>query len=353
MKITEILKGCEPGKIQSVGYMQIVPLISKFVDESIMPPNIKVSTTDYGRLVLNNESVDNVLVPTASAFMSKQKAQDHATHSGAYLTKKGSNAKTNIVKINTAACIQDNQCGKISNDEDFHFSILPWSMREQAFNVKDQTCYDKLWPVLRQFNRNLGIIDNEGYLISFINKFEDDMNQFIAEFEIVPNMVGAIILINGMVIGVERCPNYNYFKFMWEPLIRESYGGAVFQYIAQTKEVKKRPKPITRVPMSDSQIRTLDDLEKEFDRVTSEEDKIVTQIIHSFLKNTFQKSSDQKTPHTELWSVQNQQFTGQVFQKDNAYIYTSLVTRQDFMKNPQANIRNAAPDWDDAKEFSM
>jgi len=347
MKITEILKGCEPGKIQSVGYMQIVPLISKFVDESIMPPQIKVSTTDYGRLVLNNESVDSVLVPTASAFMSKQKAQDHTTHTGGFMTKKS------MLKIDTAACIQDNQGGYISNDRDFHFSILPWSMREQAFNVKSSTSYDKLWPVLRQFNSTLGITHNQGYLISFIEKFEDDMNQFIAEFEIVPNMVGAIILINGIVIGVERCPNHNYFKFMWEPLIRESYGGAVFQYIAQTKEVKKRPKPITRVPMSNSQIRTLDDLEKEFDRVTSEEDKIVTQIIQSFLKNKFIEEPEQKLPQSTLWSVKNAQFTGQVFQKDDAYVYASLVTRQDFMRSPQANIKNAAPDWDDAKEFSM
>jgi len=347
MKITEILKGCEPGKIQSVGYMQIVPLISKYVDESIFPPEIKASTTDYGKLVLTNDTDNSVLFPTAGAILSKQHAQDHASHTGGFMTKKSQ------LKINTAACVQDNQGGHLRNDNAFHLSILPWSMREQAFNVKDNTRYDKLWPVLRQFNSTLGIVHNQGHLISFIEKFEDDMNQFIAEFEIVPDMVGAIILINGMVIGVERCPNHNYFKFMWEPLIRESYGGAVFQYIVQTKEVKKRPKPITRVPMSDSRIRTLDDLEKEFDRVTAEEDKVVTQIIQSFLKNTFQKTSDQKTPQTSLWSVKNDQFTGQVFQKDNAYVYASLVTKQDFLRNPRANIRNAAPDWDDAKEFSM
>jgi len=347
MKITEMLKGCEPGKIQSVGYMQIVPLISKYVDDTIFPPTIKASTTDYGRLVITNDTVNDVLVPTGAAIVSKQRAQDHATHKGAFLKK------NTTVKIDTAACIQDSQGGYLNSDNGYHLSVLPWGIREQAYNVRDRQAYDKLWPVLRQFNSNLGILHDQGHLSAYLDKFEEDMNQFIAEFELVPNMVGAIVLINGMVIGVERCPNYQYWEHMWEPLIRESYGSAVFQFVSQTKERKNIPKPITRVPLSDSRIKTLDDLEKEFDRVTSEEDKVVTQIIQSFLKTKFKTDSEQKVGKTEMVSVKNDQFLGQAFTKDGNVLYCSLVTTQDFMKKPRRNIRRASPDWDDAKEFSM
>jgi len=347
MKITEMLKGCEPGRIQSVGYMQIIPLISKYVDDSIFPPTIKASTTDYGRLVITNDTVNDVLVPTGAAIVSKQRAQDHATHKGVLV-------KANkTVRIDTAACIQDSQGGYLNTDSGYHLSVLPWGIREQAYNVRERQAYDKLWPVLRQFSSNLGITQNQGHLASFLDKFAEDMNQFIAEFEIVPNMVGAIVLINGMVIGVERCPNHSYWEHMWEPLIRESYGSAVFQFVNQTRELKNIPKPITRVPMADATIKNIDDLEKEFDRVTSEEDKIATQIIQSFLKSKFNTDSEQKQGNTEMFSVKNDQFLGQAFTKDGNVLYCSLVTTQDFMKRPRRNVRKAAPDWDDAKEFSM
>ena len=83
MTIATILKGCTPGKMQSVGYMKIIPLISDFVDNSIKTPNeIEASTLDYGKLCLENKSNMSTIFPVGGAIVSKQKAQNHTSPKG-------------------------------------------------------------------------------------------------------------------------------------------------------------------------------------------------------------------------------------------------------------------------------
>ena len=88
--IASVLKGCTPGRMQSVGYMQIIPLLSDIIDKNFDPPvgNVEASTTDYGTLNLKRISNSPTIFPTGGSVVSKQHAQNHASPKGIFLSKK-------------------------------------------------------------------------------------------------------------------------------------------------------------------------------------------------------------------------------------------------------------------------
>ena len=53
VRVADVLHGCSPGRIQSVGYMQVIPLVSELSDDRFVSPvegKADVFTTDYGTL---------------------------------------------------------------------------------------------------------------------------------------------------------------------------------------------------------------------------------------------------------------------------------------------------------------
>jgi hypothetical protein len=57
IRVTDVLHGCSPGRIQSVGYMQVIPLVSELSDDRFVSPvegQADVFTTDYGTLGFRN-----------------------------------------------------------------------------------------------------------------------------------------------------------------------------------------------------------------------------------------------------------------------------------------------------------
>ena len=77
--ISEILKGTTAGRMQSVGYMQVIPLISQIEDDRFVSPlEAEVSTRGYGSMVFNNPLNKVLIVPLHAGYVVKQAAQDHA-----------------------------------------------------------------------------------------------------------------------------------------------------------------------------------------------------------------------------------------------------------------------------------
>jgi len=338
--ISKVLKGCTPGRMQSVGYMQIIPLLSDIIDDTFSPPigNIEASTSDYGTLRLKNLTDSPTIFPTGGAVMTKQKAQNHASPKGIFMGKKGR------YQTNQARCIQDSQGGYISPEKDYHFSVLPWAIREFSMASKDRANYSELWPAIKEFNQELGLL-NKGHLELFIENFKDQLNTFIAEFELVPKMVGAIILLNGDVIGVERCPNYNFWKEMWEPLVRESYGSVALWFAR--KFSKNPPPPKMRIPLASTKIRSIKDIIPELIKVEKQEEDRVKQVVKGFINTKFQRKVEQQENNCSFESLTNKQFVGQVLLKDEGFPYVTLVTTSSWLKNPRA------ADFSDAADFSM
>lgn len=338
--IASILKGCTPGRMQSVGYIQVIPLISDIIDESFSSPvgNIEASTSDYGTLNLKRTSNTPTIFPTGGSVVSTQKAQNHASPKGIYLSGKGT------YTTKQARCIQDSQGGYIRAERDYHFSVIPWAIREFSMSTKDKTNYSELWPALKEFNQELGLL-NRGHLEYFLEQFKDQLDTFCAEFEVVPKMVGAIILLNGDVIGVERTPNYNFWKSMWKPLIRESYGSVALWFAKHFSN--NPPVPKMRIPLASAKIQSIKDILPELLKVEKQEEVRVKNVIKGFIKSKFQRKVEQQENDCSFESLENKQFVGQALLKDDGFPYVSLTTTNVWLKNPNAaKFANAA-------DFSM
>jgi len=345
MNIKQILKGVKPGRLQSVGYLQIIPLVSQLIDERfVSPAQTDISTAGYGKLVFSNKTSDKTtIIPTHTAYVTKQAAQDHAMmHLG--LLKSHSEKQ-----YNTAACIQETQGGYMSQNK-YEFFILPWSLREISLKKRYVETYSKIWDDIKIFNQQLGL-NSKGHLEFFVKEFKSELDLFIAQFEIIPNQIGAIILINGSVVGIERVPNYQYWRELWKPLIRECYGSLSLQTARGIWGSVKDRIPATRIPMK-SNVMSLDDIENELNRVTIAETETVKTIINNIISDDFEITNEPETSNGfKAFTLENKMFIGQIIadtvnivSTDDKIVYASLITKQKWFKNQE---------WFEAGEFSM
>ena len=259
--IAELLRGCEVGRIQTVGFMQVIPLISDTVnDRFVSPTKAKFSTRGYGEMDFDNESDQEMIVPAHTGYLVKQAAQNHAMCSAGLIKAKSHKQFTD------AACIQQTQGGLISKGS-HDMVILPAPLREPAYRLRGENSYSKLWPAITALNKKAGLSRTEGHLDYFLDHYADQLDQFVAEFEIVNKQVGAIILVNGKVIGIERVPNYEYWEDVWQPLIRECYGSMAILEARDNGEVPTPPK--TRVALR--RANSIEDLQDALDEASKEE----------------------------------------------------------------------------------
>jgi hypothetical protein len=339
--ISELLRGCEIGYPQTCGYMSVIPLISELTDSRFtVPSRLHTSTLTYGTLEVHNPLKEGIgIMPFGGAVFVKQAAQNHAVGK-AIPVKAGT-----TVMDDAAACIQSTQGGTIRKGEN-PISILPWLLKEPMFLVRNTKSYNKLWPAIGEFNKTLGL-SSSGHLELYLERFKKELDEFIAEFEVVHNQVGAIVLLHGDVVGVERAPNYEFWKDVWTPLIRECYGSLVLQYRRKYGDSPVPPK--IRRPLNIGKINTLIDLEKALVKASKEEEELAKDVVRSFIKDKFTS----KTEHVEklkskaslsVESITNKQFTGQCIKDGEAVVYLSLFTSANWRKNQK---------WNEAKEFKV
>jgi hypothetical protein len=220
--------------------------------------------------------------------------------------------------------------------------ILPYSLREAALKSRGKTGYSKLWEDIDQFNKNLGISTRGGHLEYFLDNFNKELEQFVAEFECVPSQVGAIVLINGNVVGIERAPNPKFWLEIWRALIRECYGSLAIETVRKTGN--RLPMAATRVPLKEKGIATLDDIGLELTRARGEEEEKVKKIIRDLLDKPFTKKIEEGVGDYKILTIGNDQFEGQIVVSGESLPYCSIFTSKDWAKN--------AP-WRKAAKFSV
>ena len=199
IRVADVLHGCTPGRIQSVGYMQVIPLVSELSDDRFVSPvegEAEVFTTSYGTLGFRNPGDCVLIVPCHAGYVVKQAAQDHAMAHAGVVQSAGERS------FNTAMCVQASQGGLIQRGS-YRMLILPYALRERALEVRTETRFNKLWDAIAQFNQEMGV-QAHGHLDFFLKHFEKELDEFVAEFECVPRQIGAIILVDDQVVGVER-----------------------------------------------------------------------------------------------------------------------------------------------------
>ena len=214
--------------------------------------------------------------------------------------------------------------------------FLPFSLRETALSKRAQTDFKKLWEDIARFNSSLGIRQPSAHLEYFFDNFSKELNDFVAQFEPVKDQIGAIVLLDGNIVGIERTPNYTYWLTVWEPLIRGCYGALAVEY-QKNKTDFSNVKDITKIvtPLNVTKVKSLADLISEYEKAEESQDDKVKKLVRGILDS--EVFSDQATEQTVSSSVrkhiQNDHFTGQIVVDGPMCIYTSLITKKNWFKN--------------------
>ena len=340
VSIREVLRGMEVGRMQSVGLMSVIPLTMNedLHDERFASPmdgdraKAEVSTVSYGSMVFDNSTDQTLLIPLNAGIVDKRQGQDHAISCIGLVKKRGRR------QWDTAMCIQASQGGMIGKTG-YRMLIIPNALREAALEKRDIQEYGKLWNDISEFNKSAGA-HADGHLEFFLDKYKNELDQFVAEFECVPGQCGAIILIDGAVVGIERAPSPRYWRSIWDALIRECYGSVAIQRKIQLGEKAKRPQ--TRIPMR--KVSTLEHLMEALDEVRQKEEEKAKQIIRDFIDDKFTIKSEDSVEGLEISTLNNRQFAGQVIFDSEKIIYGSLFTKKSWAKNAK---------WHAAEEFSI
>lgn len=312
LTVEMILKGTGIGPMQSVGQMQVIPILGDD-DLTYAPPELEVGTSGYGSVALRNANDKPTIVPYGAGWVVKERAQDHAVGSGAFV-KPGEDKV-----LNKAMCIQQSQPGLISRAKRA-LTILPAKLRAKALAIRHVDQYNKLWEHITAFNTSLGV-ETVANLVSFLTRFEKELDEFVAEFELVPRQIGAIVLVGGEIVGVERAPSAAYFAATWGPLVRVCYGS-----LAVAAGKSRTMAPATRLPFITS-AKTLDALRSALAELRTREEVLALQLV-SFvraLRLERAEAADDTLDGAELWTVAGMRFGGQVVTDGNAVKYASLI----------------------------
>jgi hypothetical protein len=234
ISVEAILRGTSLGEAQSVGAMQVVPLLGEDLAD-FAPPRVEVSTTSYGTVHLRNVGDRPTIVPTAAGWVIARAAQDHAIPSAVMIAA----GQERVVE--TAMCIQQTQSGLIGRAQ-HDLLILPAALRAPALALRKDVGFSRLWQDIARFVDSAGAPGHGSQLARYLAHYERELSRFVAEFEIVPGQLGALVLVDGALCGVERTPSADYWKVVWDPLIRICYGSIAIKAAAPAP-------PSTRHPM--------------------------------------------------------------------------------------------------------
>src|SRR3954452_25325367 len=228
----DLLAGLEPRPPQAVANMTVIPLVSPAAEVAVGTLRDIYLEKDpaYNRLVLGTESEYPTILPLGYTLITRERAQDRAVATKSIIPGRGSREVP-------AYCVQSTQCGHMdrANRERQEARMLPLGIRRLAFRHRESQDFRALWDGLAGHNSRHGVTGN--FLSSFFEHFRRQLQQFVAEFELVPGQRGAVVLINDRVEGVEVAPGPAAFASQWEPLIRDCYGAEAVGRQAEVEPV--------------------------------------------------------------------------------------------------------------------
>lgn len=312
MKLGDMFKDVMFGLPQSVGNMIMLPIIrdTPITDVSDdMLYNIS-DDSDYSNLTLENKGDMPIVIPQGSAFINKQSAQDRTVLSADVIDAK-SNKKVKV------GCIQENTGGHHSIDTTSE-NFIPASLREQAIKKRDNGNYSVIWKDIQAYNHNMGI-SNRAHIHDFYDKYKKELDEFVAQFEPINNQVGAVILINTEVVGIEIFPNYGSWLKVWRQLIRDSYNA---EAVRLAKEGMSFRSIINVDKVSD-----IESLKMESNKVIQRGLALIMDKVQPMLEIEITEIGSNKatTDYTvKTFSVANL-MTGQAIRKQDKLVYLTSV----------------------------
>lgn len=323
--LADILRGCEPGRVQSVGLMQVLPLLSTEETGPVTSPKaLTVGTSHYGTLLFENPLNEVAIVPRDAGFLTGKSSQDHA------MPVVGIIPGGMTRKFENAACIQETTGGMIKGK--FEMIILPFLLREAALMTRERQEYSKLWNVIKRFNTAMGL-RSSGHVDVFLNAFSSQLDQFVAEFEPVPRQVGAIFLVNGHVVGIERVPTYEYWLEIWQPLVRVCYGSLALYMRKHVENI-----PDTRVPLGQD-FDDLAGLEEALRQATEGEDESAKAIVRELMQEPLEEKVETGVDGDVVSSLVSPHFAGQIVRRAGLVIYASILATQARLRQERSAVK--------------
>ena len=220
--------GLDMGSIQSVDEMSVIPLVGDDRGDIVADPQeLKFQrTTNYGSMQFDNTERSRPAIVPSNYMVRGTGAQDHAMSSAGIVA--GGKTKT----FDTACCIESSQGGYLggANNE---YDVLPIGLRKNLLpaSMRNRRSYDKLWPSIEEWLKGIGINSYNAHLRYFYDdkNIRQALEDFAAEFEPIPNQIGAIILFNEMPVGFEVMPTTIHWNTYWKYLIRGCYGAELIR----------------------------------------------------------------------------------------------------------------------------
>jgi len=199
------------GEVQSDEEMTVIPLVGDSLGEVASPEALQFRrTTTYGSMQYDNTDQYNPAIVPANMMVRGKSAQDHAmSGSGVVLA-----ASERLFE--NACCIESSQGGYFSGqkvDED----VLPVGLRKALLDpsLRRQNSYDKLWGRIRTWLSGLRKVrpSDRAHLRDFFDQpdYKEALEDFAAAFEPVEGQIGALILFNGVPIGLEIMPSAEHW----------------------------------------------------------------------------------------------------------------------------------------------
>lgn len=311
LTVEQILAGTTTGRMQSVGQMSVIPLLDggDAQDETFGEPTFRAGTRSYGSVSVQNAGDRPTIAPTGAAWLTEENAQDHAVP-GASLLKAGESRDLK------GYCVQQAQPGLMQQRER-EFTLLPAPLRAPALANRNGGSYNALWSHISEFRAAVGD-PGIGNLVDFLKRFEKELDQFVAEFENVPRQIGALVLIGGKVVGIERAPNVAYWRTIWTPLIRVCYGGLAIK-VGKTN----RSLPSSRVPLAKA--FSLDGLRAALATSRAAADQIASKAVEVVgAKMLTDQAEGSRLDEARVLTVASQEYAGQVVQNGARPVYASI-----------------------------
>ena len=216
--------------------------------------------------------------------------------------------------------------------------ILPHALREHALKKRGETNYQKLWDDISNFNQRLGVTA-QGHLEYFLKAFQKELDEFVAEFECVPGQVGAIILIDDRVVGIERAPSQPYWQSIWPCLIRECYGSLATEAPKSKHDDAAKPSARSQLPL---EIESLDELESLIVDIAAQEDERARSTVRELLDDQLELQHEENVAGVSIDTVTSENFAGQVIREGDKVVYASLPATGAFVERQE---------WTRAKPF--
>ena len=312
--------GVTVGDSRLRGALEMIPLFGAR-GNNYSPPESALTLTqvnDYGKMVLKNTSKHTTIVPLHMGYFQKG-AQNHAMCRADVL--KGGQKK----EYKDACCIQAAQGGYIK-DADRRFIVLPADLRERAFALRGVESYDKLWGDISRFNKGLGL-KNRGHLDEIKQAHQPELLRTLYYLERHPGQTGAVFLLKGKVVGVELCPDEEYWKEMHIPLIMYCYAPLALRngLAGECDENTSESEVGNDFPRADfSEANSLAELKDKFFDLEARRERRIRDLLGELASRPAEVTNSSKVNEHSLFDLRCGDLLGQGVEKNGERVYLSL-----------------------------